>query len=47
MAELLGRFRSSHNVPIFNVEIYQEGTVAPATVAMFQEARRLPVGGKP
>lgn len=47
MAELLGRFRSYHNVPIFNVEIYQEGTVAPATVAMFQEARRLPVGGKP
>ena len=41
MADLLARFRSYGNVPIFNVEIYQEGTVAPGTVAMFQEARRL------
>ncbi|MCE9608817.1 MAG: alpha-L-fucosidase [Chthoniobacter sp.] len=45
MADLLTCFRSYRNVPIFNVEIYQTGEVSPATVAMFQEARRMASNG--
>jgi hypothetical protein len=40
MADLLKGFKARGNVPLFNLEIYQEGTVSPATVRMFQEARR-------
>jgi hypothetical protein len=39
MARLLKEFMARKNVPMFNLEIYQEGTVSPATVEMFREAR--------
>ena len=39
MASLLKGFISRRNVPIFNLEIYQEGTLSPATVEMFEQAR--------
>lgn len=39
MARILKEFGIYKNVPIFNVEIYQEGKVSPATVEMFRQAR--------
>jgi hypothetical protein len=39
MAVLLKDFIARKNVPIFNLEIYQEGAVSPASVAMFKHAR--------
>jgi hypothetical protein len=39
MARLLEGFIARKNVPIFNLEIYQEGTVSPVTVEMFRQAR--------
>lgn len=41
MAELLRRFSEHKNVPIFNVEIYQEGSISLGTVEMFKRARQL------
>ena len=39
MAALLKEFIVRKNVPIFNLEIYQEGTVSPASVEIFKHAR--------
>ncbi len=36
---MLDAFARHGNVPIFNMEIYQEGRVSPATIALFQQAR--------
>ncbi|MGB2755549.1 MAG: hypothetical protein WBD75_06340 [Phycisphaerae bacterium] len=41
MAKLLKDFGATKNVPMFNLEIYQDGTMSPATIAMFKEARQL------
>jgi hypothetical protein len=41
MAGILREFIARKNVPLFNLEIYQEGTVSPGTVRMFAEARKL------
>jgi len=41
LATMLGEFAKFRNVPIFNLEIYQEGTVSPATVEVFKQARGL------
>jgi hypothetical protein len=38
MAALLKDFAARKNVPIFNLEIYQEGAMSPATVEMFRQA---------
>jgi len=46
MAKLLKDFGATRNVPMFNLEIYQDGTMSPATIAMFQEARQL-LRGRP
>jgi hypothetical protein len=39
MAALLKEFIARKNVPIFNLEIYQEGALSPASVEMFKQAR--------
>jgi len=44
---MLGEFAKFRNVPIFNLEIYQEGTVSPATVEVFKQARGLRQERKP
>jgi len=41
MAALLREFIARKNVPIFNLEIYQEGAFSPATVEMFRQARQI------
>jgi hypothetical protein len=41
LAELLKRFAERRNVPIFNLEIYQEGAVSPQTIDLFKQARSL------
>ena len=41
LATMLGEFAKFRNVPIFNLEIYQEGTVSPTSVEVFKQARRL------
>lgn len=41
MADLLRRFSGNKNVPIFNVEIYQEGAISSGTVETFKKAREL------
>jgi hypothetical protein len=41
LAGLLREFKARRNVPLFNLEIYQEGTVSSASVQVFREARRL------
>jgi hypothetical protein len=46
MAKLLKDFGATRNVPMFNLEIYQDGTMSPATIAMFKEARQL-LRGRP
>lgn len=46
MAGLLKGFIARKNVPIFNLEIYQEGAVSPATVEMFRQARAQSGDGK-
>lgn len=38
MSALLTAFTTRKNVPIFNIEIYQNGTFSPQTIAMFAEA---------
>jgi hypothetical protein len=40
LSEPLKGFAKHRNVPIFNLEIYQEGVVTPASVETFKEARR-------
>ncbi len=40
MRAYLRDFISRKNVPIFNLEIYQEGRVSPASIAVFREARK-------
>ncbi|MCX7007900.1 MAG: alpha-L-fucosidase [Kiritimatiellaeota bacterium] len=40
MAQNIQQFAARKVVPIFNVEIYQDGTLSPHTVEMFQAARR-------
>jgi hypothetical protein len=37
---LSGRLGAGASLSIFNLEIYQEGTVSPGTVKMFREAHR-------
>jgi hypothetical protein len=39
LAEMLRLHRSFHNVPIFNLELYQDGRCSPKTLAMFTGAR--------
>jgi hypothetical protein len=46
MAGLLKGFMAKKNVPIFNLEIYQEGAVSPRSVEMFRQARAI-LDGKP
>jgi hypothetical protein len=41
LATLLSEFAKFRNVPIFNLEIYQDGTVSLASVEVFKQARRL------
>lgn len=41
MSDLLRRFSERRNVPIFNLEIYQDGTVSAQTIAMFKTARMM------
>jgi len=41
LATVLSEFAKFRNVPIFNLEIYQEGTVSPTSVEVFKQARRL------
>lgn len=41
LARLLAEFGKRRSVPIFNLEIYQEGTVSPDSIRVFGEARRL------
>jgi len=41
LATVLSDFAKFRNVPIFNLEIYQEGTVSPRSVEVFKQARRL------
>lgn len=38
LTTLLREFAAHRNVPIFNVEIYQDGTVSPETVELFRQA---------
>jgi len=39
LSDLLRRFMDHRNVPIFNLEIYQDGTVSPPTIELFRQAR--------
>ena len=39
LADLMKQFAARRNVPIFNLEIYQEGTVSPASIELFRQAR--------
>ncbi|MCX6358827.1 MAG: alpha-L-fucosidase [Armatimonadetes bacterium] len=41
LVELLGRFEAHRNVPIFNLEITQEGAFSPETVALFRQAHAM------
>ncbi|HML74144.1 MAG TPA: alpha-L-fucosidase [Anaerohalosphaeraceae bacterium] len=41
LAALIREFAAYRNVPIFNLEIYQDGTVSPQTVIVFEEASRM------
>ena len=41
LATVLSDFAKFRNVPIFDLEIYQEGTVSPTSVEVFKQARRL------
>ena len=41
MSGLLNEFTVGKNVPIFNLEIYQEGLLSPATVEMFKRAGQI------
>jgi hypothetical protein len=41
LAAKIGQFRAQRTVPIFNVEIFQEGAIATRTVEAFRDARRL------
>ena len=43
MAALLKEFIVRKDVPIFNLEIYQEGAVSPASVEIFEHARAIRV----
>ena len=38
LADLLKRFAECKNVPIVNLEIYQDGTLSPATIELFKQA---------
>jgi len=40
LAEMLKAFVARKNVPIFNLEIYQEGALSPASVENFKQARK-------
>ena len=40
-ADKMKQFATHRNVPIFDLEIYQEGTVSPATIEIFKQARSL------
>lgn len=40
LADFLGKCMTRGNVPIFNLEIYQDGTVSPGSVEIFEEARK-------
>ncbi len=40
LAGMLKQFAEYRNVPILDLEIYQDGTVSPATVEVFHEANR-------
>jgi hypothetical protein len=40
LAVLLREFAARKNVPIFNLEIYQEGALSPATVEIFRQVRQ-------
>jgi hypothetical protein len=39
MSHYLQQFAVHHNIPIFNLEIYQDGVLSPHSIAMFKEAR--------
>jgi hypothetical protein len=41
MADRIKRFAGRRIVPIFDLEIYQDGTVSPSTIKMFEQARQL------
>ncbi len=41
LADILRRYAALKNVPIFNCEIYQEGTISPQTVERFRAANAL------
>lgn len=47
LAELLRRYAALKNVPIFNCEIYQEGTISPQTVETFAAAGAQALGTIP
>lgn len=40
-AAILKAFAARRNVPIFNLEIYQDGTCSPASIEMFRDAGKL------
>lgn len=42
LATLLGEFAAHRNVPIFNLAIYQDGTVSPESVELFRAATTHP-----
>ena len=44
LAALLKEFAAYHNVPVFNLEIYQEGAVSPQSVELFQSAGKAAQG---
>ena len=41
LASLLKDFAARKNVPIFNLEIYQDGRFSPASVQVFKEASQI------
>jgi hypothetical protein len=41
MARYLNAFISHKSVPIFDLEIYQDGTCSPASIELFKQAREL------
>ncbi len=41
LARMLDEFAAYRNVPVFNLQIYQEGRVAEESVAVFEQARRI------
>ena len=47
LAAILTEFSAHRNVPIFNLEITQEGTVSPTSVEMIRNAAQLAIPPTP